>query len=85
MHSIDSKAKLENILLLLLWIESNKKRTKDEDIAQIAPKFMLITNEESTYNEKTGVFTVQTVGTSKSEVCDLSFTADNVLKLYEKV
>ena len=45
----------------------------------------MITNEERTYNEKTAAFTVQTVGPSKLEVCDLPFTADNVVKLYEKV
>ena len=57
-----------------------------KDIAQVAPKFMWMTNEERTYNLITGAFTIQTVGPSKSEeVCDLPFTADNVLKLYEKV
>ena len=38
------------------------------------------------YNEKTGAFTVQTEGPSKTEdVYELPFNADNVAKLYEKV
>jgi hypothetical protein len=41
---------------------------------------------ERTYNENTGAFTVQTIGPSKSEdVYELPFTADNVQKLYEQV
>lgn len=41
---------------------------------------------ERTYNEKTGSFTVQTVGPSNQEqVYDIPFSPENALKLYEKV
>ncbi len=41
---------------------------------------------ERSYNEKTGSFTVQTIGPSNQEqVYEITFSSENVLKLYEKV
>lgn len=41
---------------------------------------------ERSYNEKSGTYTTQTIGPSKSEeVYELDFTPENVEKLYEKV
>jgi hypothetical protein len=41
---------------------------------------------EKEHDPKTGAFTVQTIGPSKSEeVYEIRFSADNVLKMYEKV